>query len=152
MNSPNAQLRARPSRLAAAMLACALLSPAASFAAPPATVATCDGIKEAYQVLGAQCTAAYGRIAHAPANAQQRLQSYRARIAVLEIFRKALLCNGMYGATADAQRRFASGEPGHLQAIANLHLAMTNAGDPIVPPLYTAGDLGDVSVTKQQCK
>lgn len=70
----------------------------------------------------------------------------------MDIFRKALLCNGMYGASKPAQQRFSSGEAGHLQALANLNAAMTIAGDPNVPVLYTASDLSDVSINKSQCK
>ncbi|KJJ95344.1 hypothetical protein UB44_19660 [Burkholderiaceae bacterium 26] len=130
----------------------ASLAATAALAAPPATVATCDGIKEAYQILGTQCANQYAKINHAPATAAERRETYAARIAVLEIFRKALLCNGMYNASKSAQQRFSSGEAGHLQALALLNAAMTGAGDPNVPALYTAADLNDVSINKQQCK
>ncbi|HWV06356.1 hypothetical protein [Ralstonia sp.] len=130
----------------------ASLAATAALAAPPATVATCDGIKEAYQILGTQCANQYAKINHAPATAAERRETYAARIAVLEIFRKALLCNGMYNASKSAQQRFSSGEAGHLQALALLNVAMTGAGDPNVPALYTAADLNDVSINKQQCK
>ena len=130
----------------------ASLAAAAALAAPPAKVASCDGIKEAYPILGTQCTNHYAKINHAPATASERRETYVARIEVLEIFRKALLCNGMYGASKSEQQRFASGEAGHLQALANLNAAMTAAGDPNVPALYTAADLEEVSIKKQQCK
>lgn len=130
----------------------ASLAATAALAAPPATVASCDGIKDAYPILGTQCANHYAKINHAPATAAERRETYSARIAVLDIFRKALLCNGMYGASKPAQHRFSSGEAGHLQALANLNAAMTIAGDPNVPVLYTASDLSDVSINKSQCK
>lgn len=130
----------------------ASLAATAALAAPPATVASCDGIKDAYPILGTQCANHYAKINHAPATAAERRETYSARIAVLDIFRKALLCNGMYGASKPAQQRFSSGEAGHLQALANLNAAMTIAGDPNVPVLYTASDLSDVSIKKSQCK
>ncbi len=130
----------------------ASLAATAALAAPPATVASCDGIKDAYPILGTQCANHYAKINHAPATAAERRETYSARIAVLDIFRKALLCNGMYGASKPAQQRFSSGEAGHLQALANLNAAMTIAGDPNVPVLYTASDLSDVSINKSQCK
>ncbi|WP_024974514.1 hypothetical protein [Ralstonia pickettii] len=130
----------------------ASLAATAALAAPPATVASCDGIKDAYPILGTQCANHYAKINHAPATAAERRETYSARIAVLDIFRKALLCNGMYGASKPAQQRFSSGEAGHLQALANLNVAMTIAGDPNVPVLYTASDLSDVSINKLQCK
>lgn len=130
----------------------ASLAATAALAAPPATVASCDGIKDAYPILGTQCANHYVKINHAPATAAERRETYSARIAVLDIFRKALLCNGMYGASKPAQQRFSSGEAGHLQALANLNAAMTIAGDPNVPVLYTASDLSDVSINKSQCK
>lgn len=130
----------------------ASLAATAALAAPPATVASCDGIKDAYPILGTQCANHYAKINHAPATAAERRETYSARIAVLDIFRKALLCNGMYGASKPAQQRFSSGEAGHLQALANLNAAMTIAGDPNVPVLYTASDLSDVSISKSQCK
>lgn len=130
----------------------ASLAATAALAAPPATVASCDGIKDAYPILGTQCANHYAKINHAPATAAERRETYSARIAVLDIFRKALLCNGMYGTSKPAQQRFSSGEAGHLQALANLNAAMTIAGDPNVPVLYTASDLSDVSINKSQCK
>ena len=130
----------------------ASLAATAALAVPPATVASCDGIKDAYPILGTQCANQYAKINHAPATAAERRETYAARIAVLEIFRKALLCNGMYNASKSAQQRFSSGEAGHLQALALLNVAMTGAGDPNVPALYTAADLNDVSINKQQCK
>lgn len=130
----------------------ASLAATAALAVPPATVASCDGIKDAYPILGTQCANNYAKINHAPANAAERRETYFARIAVLEIFRKALLCNGMYGAAKPAQQSFSSGEAGHLQAITNLNGAMTAAGDPNVPAAYTSASLGDVSINKPQCK
>lgn len=124
----------------------------AAFAAPPATVASCEGIKAAYPILGTQCENQYGKINHAPANAEDRLTTFRARISVLQIFRKALLCNGMFGAKQSAQESFKSGEDGHLTALVNLRQAMNNAGDLNVPPAYTDNDLKSISIKKQQCK
>jgi hypothetical protein len=126
--------------------------PTAAHAAPPATVASCQGIKDAYPILGAQCETNYANINHAPANAQERSATFGARKTVLQIFRKAVLCNGMYGASASAQQSFKSGEPGHLQALANLRTAMGNANDPNIPPGYTAADLNAITIIKQQCK
>lgn len=122
-------------------------------AEPPAKTATCEGIKEAYTVLGTQCENTYELVNHNPTNAAERQQSYTARKTVLQIFQKALLCNGMYGATSAQQDRFKSGEAGHLQALEQLQQAMTNAGDPNVPETYTATLLkNDIKMTKQQCK
>lgn len=137
--------------LAAFVLITALASGAA-LAAPPATVATCQGITDAYPVLGAQCTNAYAKVSHNPGNATERAAAFRARIPVLQIFRKALLCNGMYGASSAAQRNFKAGEDGHIAALANLRAAMTNAGDANIPAAYTADDLRDSAINKQQCK
>jgi hypothetical protein len=138
--------------LGALSIVTAALAPRAALAAPPATVATCDGIKAAYPILGTQCGTAYAKINHAPANATQRSDTYKARVAVVQIFQKALLCNGMYGASKSVQQKFSSGEEGHLTAISNLHTAMTTAGDPNVPALYTAADLKTITMKKQQCK
>jgi hypothetical protein len=152
------QSPAQPKRIAihlgaiAASILMTAMVPATALAAPPATVATCDGIKDAYPVLGTQCQNAYANINHAPVNAGDRLTSFKARKTVLEIFRKALLCNGMYGATKQAQTTFSQGETGHLTALANLRVAMTNAGDPTIPAAYVAADLNGVAINKQQCK
>jgi len=129
-----------------------MVSTATALAAPPATVATCARIKNAYPILGAQCQNAYANINHTPANAGDRLTSFKARKNVLEIFRKALLCNGMYGATSQAQSNFSKGEAGHLTALDNLRVAMTNAGDQNIPAAYNAADLSGVSIKQQQCK
>lgn len=128
------------------------LVPAAAIAAPPATVATCQGIKDAYPILGTQCENEYATINHAPTNAQDRLTSFGARKSVLQIFQKTLLCNGMYGAGTPAQQRFKNGEDGHLTALANLRVVMTTATDPNIPAAYTAADLKLISINKQQCK
>lgn len=128
------------------------LAPIATFANPPATVASCQGIKDAYPILGTQCANAYTKINHAPANAKDRLTTYNARISVLNIFRKALLCNGIYGAKQSDQQRFNSEEQGHLMAIKNLRTAMTNAHDPNIPDLYTSKNLNSIKVNKSQCK
>ncbi len=126
--------------------------PVTAFADPPATVASCEGIGSAYSILGTQCSNAYAKINHAPANAEERLSTFRARIDVLEIFRKALLCNGMYGAGQAAQDRFRAQERGHLTALQELHTSMEKAGDPDLPPAYTAQDLNATSIKKAQCK
>ncbi len=123
-----------------------------AFAAPPATTASCAGIKQAYPILGTQCEKKYSNISHAPANEKQRLETFRARTAVLEIFRKAMLCNGLFGADKTAQQRFRSGEEGHLTALNNLRVAMDNAGDANLPAAYTAENLKAISIKKQQCK
>jgi hypothetical protein len=136
--------------IAASILLVSLV-PAAALAAPPATVATCAGIKDGYTTLGTQCQKAYEKINHGPANAADRLTSFNARKSVLETFQKALLCNGMYGATAAAQLNFKNGEQGHLMALANLRVAMTVAADPNIPAAYTVDDLKDISIKKQQC-
>ena len=128
------------------------LAPCAALAAPPATVASCDGIKAAYPILGKQCANSYGKISHAPNTAAKRLTSYKARVAVVQIFQKALLCNGMYGANQAAQQAFSQGEEGHLQAISDLHNAMMAAHDPSIPALYTEDDLKAITIKKQQCK
>jgi hypothetical protein len=125
------------------------LAPSGAWADPPATVATCAGIKAAYPILGTQCENNYAKVNHAPANAQQRLSTFQARKAVLIIFRKAALCNGLYGATTASQARFLSGEQGHVVALNALQAAQIAAADPTVG---TLPDLNDVSVTKQQCK
>jgi len=138
--------------LAAAPILIISLAPTGALADPPATVASCDGIKAAYPILGAPCAKQYEKINHAPANAAERLVTFNARVAVLQIFRKALLCNGIYGANKATQDRFKSGEDGHLTALANLRLAMVGAGDPNIPAAYTANNLKSIAMTKQQCK
>jgi hypothetical protein len=57
----------------------------------------------------------------------------------------------MYGATSPVQQLFKSGEQGHLTALANLRVAMTNNRDPNIPAAYTAADLKSISIRKQQC-
>ncbi|WP_199026986.1 hypothetical protein [Ralstonia sp. ASV6] len=151
MNTRSNLLIVRIALLAVVSLIVSLASTAA-LADPPATVASCEGIKDAYPILGTQCVNNYAKINHAPANAAERRETYFARVAVLQIFRKALLCNGMYGASKSAQQSFSSGEAGHLLALANLNAAMTGAGDPNVPALYAAGDLSSISINKTQCK
>ncbi|SFG94015.1 hypothetical protein SAMN05518865_1247 [Duganella sp. CF458] len=126
--------------------------PTVALAAPPATVASCQGIKDAYPILGTQCENAYANINHAPGTAADRSTTFGARRTVLQIFRKALLCNGMYGATSQAQQLFRNGEQGHLDAIANLRTAMVAVPDPTIPTAFTATDLNAISMTKQQCK
>lgn len=130
----------------------ALLISTTLLADPPATVATCEGIKAAYPIIGKKCTTEYNKINHAPANAQERLKTFKARVAVLQNFRKALLCNGMYGASKTDQQRFSSGEEGHLLALANLRVSMVAAGDPNIPAVYTINDLNSITIKKQQCK
>ncbi|QJR15085.1 hypothetical protein [Usitatibacter palustris] len=144
----------RAASLAGAVLAilAATLAPTAALAVPPAKEPTCAGIKDAYDVLGIQCGKQYEKITHNPGNAKDRLASYKARIAVMEIFRKAYLCNGMFGATSKQQEKFKLAEPGHLQAIAALNINMINQGDPNVPAVYTANDLDTVKITKINCK
>lgn len=137
--------------LAAAILM-ALSIPTAALAAPPATVASCDGIKAAYPILGTQCATAYTTVNHQPGNAAERLASFGARKTVLQIFQKTVLCNGMFGATSAAQQVFLNGEAGHLQALDNLRTAMVNAHDPNIPAAYTATDLKSISINKPQCK
>ena len=137
--------------LVATSIGVVALAPPAALAAPPATVASCEGIKAAYPVLGTQCENQYAKIKHAPAKPADRLTTFNARVAVLQIFRKALLCNGMFGASKSAQDRFKSGESGHLEALANLRVAMTKAEDPKIPAAYTADDLKSVTINKQQC-
>ncbi|WP_255987567.1 hypothetical protein [Chitinolyticbacter albus] len=152
MSSPSC-LRPSAGLLAAlALLPLIWLAPDTASAAPPATVASCEGIGEAYPILGKQCATQYAKINHAPANAGERLTTFRARVAVLEIFRKALLCNGMYGATRSAQDRFQSGENGHLAALANLRVNMNALADPVIPAAYTHTKLNEVSINKPQCK
>jgi hypothetical protein len=149
------QAGARPIICLGAVVASILvlaLMPAAAFAAPPATVASCEGIKDAYPILGTQCVNTYASISHNPTTPAARHTSFGARKTVLQIFQKALLCNGMYGATAAVQQRFKSGEDGHLQALDNLRTAMKAAGDPDIPEAYEAKDLKSISINKQQCK
>lgn len=136
----------------ALLLVLSTLLPFAALAAPPATVASCAGIAAAYPTdLGPRCNSNYAKINHQPQDAAQRLQTYYTRVEVLKIFRKALLCNGLYGAGASAQQRFGSGENGHLQALANLYQNMQN--DPNRPAaLYTAADLKGIKMNKPQCK
>ena len=147
MDNPSNRFIAR-----VALLSITALASAAALASPPATVATCDGIKAAYPILGTQCASSYININHEPENAADRLKTYTARKDVMQIFRKVLLCNGMYGAAGPAQQQFKSEEEGHLKALEDLHKSMIKNGDPKVPALYTASDLKSVSMTKQQCK
>jgi hypothetical protein len=135
-----------------ALILAASLAPAPALAAPPATVATCEGIADAYPILGKQCATAYANINHAPGNAKDRLATFVARRTVLQIFQKALLCNGMYGASSSAQQAFSSAEDGHLQALANVRATMVAQGDPNIPAAYTRADLKSIKMTKQQCK
>jgi hypothetical protein len=128
------------------------LVPTAAVAAPPAALATCPGIRAAYSILGTQCETAYAIIDHQPTSAGERRASFGARKTVMQIFRKALLCNGLYGASKSAQQRFQSGEEGHLTAIDLLHTAMVNAGDPNIPAAFTVADLNLVKINKAQCK
>lgn len=60
-----------------------------------------------------------------------------------------LLCNGLYGATKQAQTTFSHGEAGHVTALNNLQVAMTNAGDQNIPAGYNPDG---VTINKQQCK
>lgn len=134
------------------LLAILLLSTTA-LATPPATIASCEGIQDAYPILGKKCATEYAKINHAPANRNERAKTLKARIAVLTIFRKAYVCNGIWGATKSAQQRFISSEEGHLMAVDNLINAMTIAGDPNVPDYDDiVSKLHKVSMTKQQCK
>jgi hypothetical protein len=137
------------SALSVATILLVSLAPTAASAAPPAVVATSDGIKAAYQVLGVQCENNYAKINHTPANRDQRAATFKARAAVLVIFRQALLCNGLYGATGAQQDRFRSGEDGHVTALTQLHTATITAGDPNPGNLP---DLSSISMRKQQCK
>lgn len=128
------------------------LVPTTALAAPPATVASCGGIKNAYLTLGTQCATAYAGVDHQPDTAAGRLASFVARRTVLQIFQKALLCNGMYGASSAVQQLFKSGEEGHLTALANLRAAMKKNRDSNIPAAYLAADLKSISIRKQQCK
>jgi hypothetical protein len=128
------------------------LAATAVIAAPPATVPTCDGIRDAYPILGTQCKTNYAKIDHAPNTAKKRRQTFTARRTVLQIFRKASLCNMMYGMQGRALANFKSGEPGHLTALKNLRRTMKKKKDPNLPARYTAADLDNVSMTKRQCK
>lgn len=123
-----------------------------ALADPPATVASCEGIEDAYPILGKKCAKEYSKINHAPGNAKERLKTFKARVAVLQIFRKALVCNGLYGASKSDQQRFISGEENHLIALANLRNSMVLAGDPVIPAAYTVDDLNKITMKKQQCK
>lgn len=157
MKNPR-QMTAQPQHLVVrlALVATSILmvslAPSAALAAVTATVASCEGIKSAYPILGTQCGSQYAKINHGPKDAAARLTTFNARRSVLEIFRKALLCNGMLGATKAAQDSFKSGEGGHLTALANLRQAMIDAKDPNIPPAYTADDLNSITINKQQCK
>lgn len=122
------------------LLSTILTAPMVS-AAGPATIATCDGIKAAYPILGTQCKKSYAKINHAPQSENERRSTFKARKVVLEVFRKSLLCNGMNGANKVMQDRFIAGENGHLEALQNLNIAA-----------YTKQDLKNISIKKQQCK
>ncbi len=127
--------------------------PTAAFAAPPATVASCEGIKDAYPILGTPCAGTYAKIheERAGERAADRLEVFVARRTVMQIFRKALLCNGLFGASKSEQQSFKSKEGGHLTAIANLRTSMTANGDPDIPAAFTATEL-EASINKPQCK
>lgn len=128
------------------------LAPTAVHAEPPATVATCPGIKAGYPILGTRCENNYAKIKRPPVNAEERLETYQARVAVMTIFRKALLCNAIYGAQQSIQNAFKGGEAGHLTAIKLLHDSMVANADPTIPDLFTADDLKSIKMTKQQCR
>lgn len=131
----------------------ALLISTTLLADPPATVATCEGIKAAYPILGKKCATEYAKVNHAPTNQQERAKSLKARVAVLTIFRKAYVCNGIFGARKPAQQAFIQEEEGHLTAVDNLINAMTAAGDPNIPDYDDiVKKLHKISMTKQQCK
>jgi hypothetical protein len=152
------EMAAQPQHLAvrlalvATSILIASLAPTAALADRTATVASCEGIKAAYPILGTQCANQYKKINHTPANAADRLTTFNARVSVLQVFRKALLCNGIFNATKSVQDSFKSGEDGHLTALANLRTAMINAKDPNIPNPYGANDLKSISINKQQCK
>jgi hypothetical protein len=55
----------------------------------------------------------------------------------------------LYGATKQAQTTFSHGEAGHVTALNNLQVAMTNAGDQNIPAGYNPDG---VTINKQQCK
>lgn len=135
-----------------ALFSLAWLGTTAARADPPATIANCAGIKDAYPILGTQCTTAYAKISHAPADADERLASFNARVAVLTLFRKALLCNGIFGASSQVQQRFKSGEQGHLAQLVQLRINMAANQDPNIPAAFTQQDLNQTSIRKQQCK
>jgi hypothetical protein len=75
----------------------------------------------------------------------------KARIAVMKIFQKALLCNGMFGANRFVQNKFKDGVDGHLTAIRNLHRAMEVEGDRKIPALFEKNDLRGVKIRKLHC-
>ncbi|WP_045737943.1 hypothetical protein [Xanthomonas sp. MUS 060] len=135
------------------LLAAASL-PVIAAAQGPATEATCEGIKAAYPILGASCAKNYATIAKSKTlpelDSAQKLALYQARVAVMQTFRKALLCNGMAGANKAAQQRFQSGEPGHLEAINNLYTSMDPENRP--KKVFDADELNNISINKQQCK
>ena len=158
-----------------AMLVVGSLVPAVVLATPPATDASCAGIKNAYPILGTQCQSTYGKINHSISTKDlekfdtQKLQdtykalqdTYKARAQVMEIFKKATLCNGMYGADKAAQVRFTGAEAGHLNALAELYTNMKKVQEEAtkkklklekLPPEYTKARLSEVTISKGQCK
>lgn len=151
------QMNTQPQYLAAHLALAATISlmfffaPTAALATPPATVASCAGIKDAYPNLGTQCAAQYANVDHAPANATARRVTFEARRAVMVIFRQAALCNGIHGASTDAQRSFLSGEAGHLEALENLRRSMVNRGDNPLPEEFDIKKLGEIAINDNTC-
>ena len=123
--------------------------------------------------MGTQCERQYEKIDHAANTTKKRVNTFKARLSVLQIFRKAVLCNGMYGARRSDQARFNAREEGHIDAINNLLTNMKHEGDMskraarALEDRYKdmqtdeAGnfreydflsDLQSISIRKQQCK
>ena len=140
-----------PNTLVSTLILIVTLMPTIVLAEKPATKASCEGIAAAYPILGEQCENNSNKINHQPADASQRRQTFQARVTVMEIFRKAMLCNGMYGADERSQQPFKNQEKGHLEQLKNLHQAMINHKDPEVPEEYTVDNLRSVTIRKQQC-
>ncbi|UGQ47600.1 hypothetical protein [Massilia endophytica] len=131
----------------------AFVLPTTAYAGGPATDPSCEGIQAAYPILGTQCENAYKRINHSPSTPDERFATFTARKTVLQIFRKAAVCNAVvYDTPSSEQQRFLRDEPGHLEALTNVRDAMVNANDRNIPPEFTIRDLREIRMTRQQCK
>jgi hypothetical protein len=119
--------------------------------------ATCQGVKDAYPVLGATCEKAYAKINHALAGltCEQLQSTFKARVNTMTVFRQAYLCNGIRGASKAQQNAFIRGQAGHLQALQNLENHMLGLPVPCNPYDTVANittTLNGLSVNKHQCK
>lgn len=125
--------------------------------------ATIESITEAFPIMGAKCKKAYDKIDHtlkAASSYKELMDTFKARLTVLKIFRMAMLANGINGASRAVNQRFIAGEEGHIKALLQLRKVIkehiSNDPDPkkSVPGKrsYIENELKSVTMTKQQIK